>query len=166
MVHKIYLKIRQSVTSLIDLIIVFWNRFTSYGGEAHVSGGGRSDYSDGISTIYAFCTSLKFSQSIPECNCYFLSCVGVALEMKLYILFKRNRNKANFPNRICPSPPLLSKLFILLNSGHRARSWMEARPPARGVGSRLRATSEPMCSMSVSLSRPSACHRSLNRIMV
>jgi hypothetical protein len=30
----------QSEASLIDFVIIFWNRFTSYAGEAHVAGKG------------------------------------------------------------------------------------------------------------------------------
>jgi len=37
MVYMIRSEIGPSVTGFVDLIIVFWNRFTGYTGEAHVT---------------------------------------------------------------------------------------------------------------------------------
>ncbi|OGO62762.1 MAG: hypothetical protein A2Z45_10935 [Chloroflexi bacterium RBG_19FT_COMBO_55_16] len=64
----------------------------------------------GFPQFMHFAPFYNLFQSTPEGNSYFLSaCVRVAFEMKFYILFKSNRNKAGFHNRICPSPLLLSK---------------------------------------------------------
>ena len=127
MVHTIHSEMGPLVTSLIDFIIVFWNRFSGYASEAHVSGESRSDYPDGISTIYAFCPFFIIFQSTPEGNSYFLSaCVRVAFEMKFYILFKSNRNKAGFHNRICPSPLFIVKVWLRPAAGVSAEPLLVA----------------------------------------
>lgn len=39
-VHMSHSETKSSVTSFVDFIIVFWNRFTSYASKAHVTGKG------------------------------------------------------------------------------------------------------------------------------
>jgi hypothetical protein len=97
MVHIIHSEMGPSVTCLIDFIIVFWNLFTVYAGEAHVTAKSRPDDPDEISKNQAVCPFLIIIQNLLEGNGYLLpACIGITFEMKLNVIFDVDWRKTVF----------------------------------------------------------------------